>query len=141
MQKAIQTYRQGGAISNNEAAWLTVYLCDPWVRDDACARMDPAYGSAHLRLWTDLTRLARPGYVVAPATLLAFVAWQAGTGAVANAALDRALAADPDYPLATILRRAIDGNAWPVPWPIQLPEAVAELYAEHYGRAVSAGRH
>jgi hypothetical protein len=44
------------------------------VRDDAWSRMKPEYRADHLRPWTDLTRLAQPGYVPAPASLLAFVA-------------------------------------------------------------------
>lgn len=75
------------------------------------------------------TRLARPGNVVAPATLLALVAWQAGNGPLANVALDRALTAEPNYALATILRRLFHGTAWPMPWPIQTPEEVAAVYA------------
>jgi hypothetical protein len=59
---------------------------------------------------------------------LAFVAWQAGNGTLANAALDRVLTVDPGYALATIPRRVIDGNAWPGPWPIQMVEEVAEHY-------------
>ena len=34
--------------------------------------MDPGHRDAHLRLWTDLTRRAQPGYIPAPASLLAF---------------------------------------------------------------------
>ena len=57
--------------------------------------MDPAHARAHQRLWTDLTRHAQPGYIAAPASLLAFTAWQNGNGALANLALDRALADTP----------------------------------------------
>ena len=46
-------------------------LRDLRVRDDAWARMDPAYQDAHRRLWIDVTRRAQPGYVAAPAALLA----------------------------------------------------------------------
>ena len=38
-------------------------------------RMD----SAHRRLWTDVVRLAQPGYAAAPASLLALAAWQSGS--------------------------------------------------------------
>jgi len=38
--------------------------------------MDPAHSRAHQRLWTDLTRHAQPGYIAAPAPLVAFTAWQ-----------------------------------------------------------------
>ena len=33
--------------------------------------MDPDHRDVHLRLWTDLTRHAQPGYIAAPASLLA----------------------------------------------------------------------
>jgi hypothetical protein len=51
--------------------------------------------------------------VAAPASLLAFVAWQCGMGALANIALDRALDDYTDYPMATALRQVIDsGLRW-----------------------------
>jgi hypothetical protein len=33
--------------------------------------MDPGHSEAHKRLWTDVVRRAQPGYVAAPASLLA----------------------------------------------------------------------
>jgi hypothetical protein len=113
VRDAIRRYRAGEAVSLEHAAWLTVALRQLRVRDDAWTRMDPEHRGAHRRLWTDLTRLARPGYVAAPASLLAFVAWQSGNGALANVALDRALADDPRYSMALLLRRALDSGAPP----------------------------
>ena len=99
MQAAISTYREGGSIEFGcQFAWLAPALTSLRVRDDAWARMDPAHCDAHLRLWTDLTRRAQPGYVAAAACLLAFTAWQNGNGALANVALDRALADTPATP-------------------------------------------
>ena len=72
--------------------------------------MDPQHRDAHRRLWTDLVRRAQPGYVAAPACLLAFTAWQGGDGALANIALDRALADDPDYSMALLLRDVLDAG-------------------------------
>jgi hypothetical protein len=112
--KTLDRYRRGSQpVTSQQAAWLTVVLRDLWVRDDAWARMDPAHNAAHQRLWTDLTRRAQPGYVAAPASLLAFVAWQSGNGALANVALDRALADDPQYSMATLLRQVISSGAPP----------------------------
>ena len=37
------------------------------------------YRDSHLRLWTDLVGRAQPGYLAAPATLLAFTAGSAAT--------------------------------------------------------------
>ena len=91
--------------------------------------MDPAHRHAHQRLWTDLARHAQPGYVAAPACLLAFTAWQSGDGALANLALDRALADTPGYSMALLLRDAIDAGAPPsMAVPPMTPEEVAASY-------------
>ena len=114
VQAAIGIYRDGGSIDlASQFAWLALALTSLRVRDDAWARMDPGHREAHQRLWTDLTRHAQPGYVAAPASLLAFTAWQAGNGALANVALDRALADDPGYSMAQLLRDTIDAGAPP----------------------------
>ena len=130
--EAIAACRRGETIpAGDGAAWLTVVLRDLRVRDDAWCRMDPEHRRAHLRLWTDLTRLARPGYAAAPASLLAFTAWQSGNGALANVALDRALADDPQYTMAQLLRQAIDSGAPPsLARPPMTPEEAAASYEE-----------
>ena len=132
--EVIAAYRRGDHVPAGDcAAWLTVVLRDLRVRDDAWCRMDPEHRRAHLRLWTDLTRLARPGYAAAPASLLAFTAWQCGNGALANVALDRALADDPQYTMAQLLRQAIDSGAPPSLARIPMtPEEVAASYDETY---------
>ncbi len=79
----IARYRGGGRFtSDDEIARITVALRDLRVRDDAWARMDPAHADQHRRLWTDVVRRAQPGYVAAPAALLALAAWQSGNGAM-----------------------------------------------------------
>jgi hypothetical protein len=126
---AISRYRAGNTLGPEPAAWLTVALRELRVRDDAWARMLPEYNAAHTRLWADLTRLAQPGYVAAPASLLAFVAWQAGDGALANVALDRALADDQRYSMARLLRRALDSGAPPTVARLPMsPDEVAASY-------------
>jgi hypothetical protein len=61
----------------------------------------------------DLTRLAPGAYRAAPASLLALAAWQDGNGVLANVALDLALAARSGYPMAVLLREALDYGAPP----------------------------
>ena len=128
----IAAYRAGGRYATDyQVAWVTVTLRDLRVRDDAWARMDPAHLDAHRRLWTDVTRRAQPGYVAAPAALLAFVAWQSGDGALANVALDRALADDPRYSMALLLRQVITAGAPPSLARLPMtPEEVAASYDE-----------
>jgi hypothetical protein len=112
--EVIARYRSGGQLTPGvDAAWLTLVLRDLLVRDGAWSRMVPEYRTAHQKLWTDLTRLARPGYVAAPASLLAFVAWESGNGALANVALHRALADDPRYSKACLLRQVINSGTPP----------------------------
>jgi hypothetical protein len=128
----IAAYRGGGSYATDyQVAWITVALRDLRVRDDAWARMDPAHLEAHRRLWIDVTRRAQPGYVAAPASLLAFVAWQAGDGALANVALDRALADEPRYSMALLLRQVITAGAPPSLARLPMtPEEVAASYDE-----------
>jgi transposase len=130
VSQMISTYRAGGRFATDyQVAWLTVALKDLRVRDDAWARMDPRYEEAHRKLWTDVVRRAQPGHVAAPASLLAFVAWQAGNGVLANVALDRALADDPGYSMATLLRQVISAGAPPSMARVPMtPEEVAEAY-------------
>jgi Domain of unknown function (DUF4192) len=131
VRDAIRRCRNGEQLGTEHAAWLTVALRQLRVRDDAWARMEPEHRNAHLRLWTDLTRLARPGYAAAPAALLAFCAWQAGDGALANVALDRALADNPRYSMALLLRDALDSGAPPSMARLPMtPEEVAAAYDE-----------
>ena len=138
VRAALRACRQGQAITSTQAGWLLVALGDSWVRDDALARLDPAHRRADLKLWTDLTRLAAPGYVAAPATLLAHAAWRAGNGALANVALDRALDDDPGYPLACALQRVLALGAPPAKAePPMTPRQVAAFYR---ARAAGTGR-
>ncbi|HVB45651.1 MAG TPA: DUF4192 domain-containing protein [Streptosporangiaceae bacterium] len=127
---AITAYRGGGALTEpGEFAALAVALTSLRIRDDAWARMDPDHTAAHFRLWTDLVRRARPGYAAAPASLLAFTAWQAGDGALGNLALDRALADQPGYSMALLLRDALAACLPPQAARLPMtPEEVAASY-------------
>jgi Domain of unknown function (DUF4192) len=126
----ITRYREGGRFTTeDEIAQIAVGLRDLRIRDDAWARMDPGHAEAHLELWTDVVRRAQPGYVAAPAALLAFVAWQSGDGALANVALDRALADNPRYSMAQLLRQVITAGAPPALARLPMtPEEVAASY-------------
>src|SRR5260370_18738952 len=128
VRAAIGTSRRGGRITgDDQVAWLAVTLADLRVRDDAWARMDPKHRAAHQRLWTDVVRRATKPYVPAPASLLAFTAWQSGEGALANMAIERALAADPGYSMAHLLGQAVDAGLPPSAAP--LPPTPAQVEA------------
>jgi len=121
----------------------SVSLADLRVRDEAWARMDPRFRSAHQRLWIDVVRHASEPYVPAAASLLAFVAWQSGDGALANIAIERALAADPGYSMAQLIGQAVDAGLPPSAARLPMtPEEVEASYAEteRAGRSASARR-
>ena len=135
VQDAIGTYRGGGSLAPDARhAWLALVLLQLPVRDDAWVRMDPSHCDAHRRLWTDMTRRAQPGYIAAPASMLAFTAWQAGDGALANLAVGHALADDPGYPMALLLQATFSLGAPPSLARVRMtPEEVAASYAEQAG--------
>jgi len=103
--------------TEDEAAWLGLLLVSLRVRDEAWVRMNEPDLQTHMRLWRHvLTRVTEP-YAAAPACLLSFAAWRAGEGALANVALDRALAADPHYSMARLLQELFISGLppWSVP--------------------------
>jgi hypothetical protein len=131
VREAIGVYRNGERITDADTfAWLAVSLVHLAVRDDAWARMLPEHRQAHLALWADVVRRADGPWLPAPASLLAFTAWQAGDGTLANIALDRALAADPGYSMALLLRDILAAGVPPSQARLPMtPEEVAKSYA------------
>ncbi len=136
---AVTTYRRGQRLADlDEVAWLGVTLTDLRVRDDAWARMVPAHRAAHQRLWTDLVRQLPREYAAAPASLLAFTAWQAGDGALASIAIERALDSDPRYSMALLLAEALHAGLPPAAARLPMtPKQVAASYAGRRNRPVA----
>ncbi|MGW5672553.1 DUF4192 domain-containing protein, partial [Micromonospora sp. NPDC003776] len=118
VRTAFRRARRGERLTDDEVAWLTVLLTQLPVRDHAWERTDGR--DADISLWTDVLRRAEPELIAAPGSLLAFAAWRAGYGALAAVALERVLAARPDYSLALLLddllRRGVppsELDGWP----------------------------
>jgi hypothetical protein len=132
VRQAIVRYRDGGRITDRtKLAFLAVSVADLRVRDDAWARMNPEHRRAHLQLWIDVVKGAAPEFVPAPASLLAFTAWQCGEGALANVAIDRALAADPAYSMALLLAQAVQSGLPPSSARLGMtPDEVAASYSD-----------
>ncbi|MFG1676239.1 DUF4192 domain-containing protein [Micromonospora sp. NPDC049282] len=105
VRAAFRRQRRGERLDDDEVAWLTVLLTQVAVRDHAWSRTDGR--DADISLWTDVFRRAEPDLTAAPGTLLSFAAWRAGHGALAAVALERVLAAHPEYPLAVLLDDAL----------------------------------
>jgi hypothetical protein len=103
---------QGGRrLEDEQAAWLCVLLKVPDVLDYAlrCTTGD----NWQIQLWTDLVRRAHTRLLATPAALLAVCALRAGNGALAGAAVDRALSAEPDNRLARYLHMIVAAGIAP----------------------------
>jgi hypothetical protein len=103
-------------ITDAEAAELLVALLNWRVRDYlACAAATVESAGRLLRLSAELARRApHPDLRLAPYALAAWAAWAIGRPAIAQCAVDRALAIDPEYKFASLIRaglhHAIDGE-------------------------------
>jgi hypothetical protein len=124
-----------GRLSGEEAGLLLAGLLDVGVRDalsgrctawldalpDRRGQAGPANRPTHheqdpvTSVLRELAVMSDGQLAVAPLTLLAAQYWGAGEGALANAAVERALTIDPDYRLAVLLAqllRAAIPPAW-----------------------------
>lgn len=115
VKQLLDRHRPGRPVrpSHQEAARILVGLIDLTVRDLCMCWAKGRRGEAARALWTELVRLSVPPLGAAPATLLAYVAWQQGDGSFANVALQRALTHDPSYSLARLLGEALDRSLHP----------------------------
>lgn len=101
VRSAESRYRAGGRLTDDEIAWLGILLVETQIRDYAWMRTSGE--EWRIALWTDVLRRVDPLYAPAPASLLSFAAWRQGHGALANAALERATAAEPHNPMARLI--------------------------------------
>ncbi|MDX6200269.1 MAG: hypothetical protein QOJ79_3420 [Actinomycetota bacterium] len=118
-----------GSGERGDAA-LVVPLQDVRVRDEVATwALDDS--EALLSLLLRLARETVAPYDVPVCTLVALVAWVRGDGALANVALDRALAADPSYSMAKLFRAGLDG---------QLPPSAVKQWLRQTRRTLHPGR-
>ncbi|MFI0418125.1 DUF4192 domain-containing protein [Spongiactinospora sp. 9N601] len=104
---AVETYGAGGRLDDDDAARLCMALSIVRVRDEAWTSMVADGLRAHLALWHDLVRRVEPRFLPPVASLLGMAAWHHGDCALADMALNRALAADPGYSMAVLLSQAL----------------------------------
>ena len=85
------------------------------VRDAAWSLIARAEALRHVAFWTDLVRRCPEPLLAPPATLLGWAAWQAGNGALAWCAVERAARVDQRYTmmlqLSTVLQQALPPDA------------------------------
>jgi hypothetical protein len=87
-------------------------MSDIQVRDFALGSHTPETSDWYWQMWRELLGLAPRGFVAPIASVFAALAYERGEGALAQKALDRALADDEKYSLALLLRRVFTAG-WP----------------------------
>ena len=95
---------------------LLVALRDAEIRDAVLAAVDREGAERQLSAWSALVRSAPADLVAPAASVLAFLAWLAGHGALAWCALERAADGDPPCSLAEPVARALEQALPPVLW-------------------------
>jgi hypothetical protein len=105
--------------SSARHAEILVALCDVRVRDTALWGIAQARDQDSPRAFdraAEALRGAPPGVIAPVGSVTAVLAWLMGDGVRATAALDRVRQADPDYPLAELLRRSLAAGLSPASW-------------------------
>ena len=97
-------------------------LFDIQVRDFAIGAHGQQLLLTHWSMWRWLLRMAPEENVAAVSSIFAILSYERGDGALAQRALDRALANDSQYSLALLLRRTFSAG-----WP---PEAFSKMREE-----------
>ncbi|TDD77762.1 DUF4192 domain-containing protein [Actinomadura rubrisoli] len=123
--------RAGHDPTDDEVAWLGFLLTEIRVRDEAWVRIDEDSPAADITFWRNILRRVEAPYAAAPAALLAFAAYSAGDGGLANVALQRALDADPSYSMAVLLHDLITAGIPPTNTRMRMtPQELAAAYQE-----------
>ncbi|MEQ7126147.1 DUF4192 domain-containing protein [Actinopolymorpha sp. B11F2] len=87
-------------LTDEQVARACVLVADHQAMAAVAKLVTPETAGVHQDLWTRVLRRTVAPHDAGPATLLAFAAWSGGHGALSRCALERALASDPDCPMA-----------------------------------------
>ncbi len=112
-------------------ARVLVDLTDVLIRDGCLPTWKGPLGETALDLWCAATRVAPPGLVAPPATLVAVLAHAGGDGALASCALDRALGDDPTYRMARYANSLLGGGVPPTVMRRMLVETKSSMRSQN----------
>lgn len=104
-------------------------MSDLQIRDYAMGVHQEDTYDLYFTMWRELLRLAPVGFIAPIACIVAAMAYENGDGALAQRALDRAIADDASYPLAALLRRVFNAG-----WP---PQSFAQMRSELHPKVVA----
>ncbi len=121
VRRLIPLLLSGLELSAGEQALLLLSLLEVQVRDEVWGSMRRETAAQHLEVWSALTRVAPDDLLAPVGSLAAFAAWLRGSGVLAAHAVERVLDVHPDYSMARLLQRALDGAVDPRTWTFEDP--------------------
>jgi hypothetical protein len=131
MDLLLDEFRLGHGIREEIlAARMIGRMSDVHIRDYALGVHSEESFDLYFTMWRELLRLAPPGFIAPLACIVAAMSYESGDGALAQKALDRAIADEPGYPLAGLLRRVFNAG-----WP---PQSFAQMRQELHPKVVAA---
>lgn len=105
-----------GRFEDADLAGVLLGIRDNGVRDAAWGSMTRDDAAAYVTLWTDALQRSPAHLAAGPAAVLGLASWLSGHGALAWCAVDRAVEADPECSLASLvsdlLSRAVPPSSW-----------------------------
>ncbi len=104
------------SLTDGELIELAILVTDIPVRDELWIHIDAANARRSHQVWAAASRLVRPDLSLAALCLAGFAAWQAGDGARALVAVDRARELDPNYSMAKVLLEVLLLGIHPDAW-------------------------
>jgi hypothetical protein len=130
MDLLVDEYRMGRSPTDRTlVARMIGRMSDVQVRDYALGVHREDTYDLFFTMWREILRLAPRGFVAPIACVVAAMAYEGGDGALAQKALDRAIADDEKYPLASLLRRVFNAG-----WP---PESFAQMRNELHPKVIA----
>lgn len=116
VQPIIDRGLTGERLHDDELIRFSIWVANVDVRDDVWAQITPNTAEGLLRLLTTVARSVVPPFEPAVLSLAAFAAWLTGDGAQSLIAVERALEADADYSMATLMLNLLEGGVSPAHW-------------------------
>ena len=106
----------GQRLDDHDVARFSVWVSGIRVRDEVWGQITTESAHDMLRVLTVISRSVVPPFEPAVLSLTAFAAWLTGDGAQSLIAVERALRADPNYSMATLMLQMLEGGVSPSHW-------------------------
>jgi hypothetical protein len=116
MARLGQMLERGDRLTDSDAIQLSVWVSRRDVRDAFWGLITRDNATEMLLLLTRVCGVVVPPFEPAVLSLTAFAGWLSGDGAQALIAVERALEADPDYPMAHGVLQLLEGGVSPAHW-------------------------